>query len=425
MSKFLEHPLIPSLTGAAAVLGTAYFLADQFVTDIPAPARGVMTPSAAEAQAAAPTPSPPLAAPAPDASPDVVLPASFALGREAHPEEIAAWDIDVRPDGLGLPAGSGSVLDGEDLYIDNCASCHGDFGEGSGRWPVLAGGRGTLTSEDPNKTIGSYWPYLSTVWDYVHRAMPFGYAQSLSADETYAITAYLLYLNDVVDDDFVLTRENFLEVPMPNEANFQDDDRLETEFPLFVRDPCMTDCKETVEITARAMVLDVTPETAAARHVHAEEPAAEAGSEAAVEVAAVAEQAVEEPALEVAALAVSRRARSGADRGGRGGIPAVLCLPQGGRGRPERRRAAPERHLRPAGGASRRVPLFARADGQGGRRAGLGRTGAARPPGQAARFHPRHSDVVQRFPQRGRHRGGHRLPAHLLGLTRCARRSLP
>jgi S-disulfanyl-L-cysteine oxidoreductase SoxD len=305
MSKFLEHPLIPSLTGAAAVLGTAYFLADQFVTDIPAPARGVMTPSAAEAQAAAPTPSPPLAAPAPDASPDVVLPASFALGREAHPEEIAAWDIDVRPDGLGLPAGSGSVLDGEDLYIDNCASCHGDFGEGSGRWPVLAGGRGTLTSEDPNKTIGSYWPYLSTVWDYVHRAMPFGYAQSLSADETYAITAYILYLNDIVDDDFVLTRENFLEVPMPNEANFQDDDRLETEFPLFVRDPCMTDCKETVEITARAMVLDVTPETAAARHVHTEEPAAEAGSEAAVEVAAVAEQAVEEPAVEVAAVAVS------------------------------------------------------------------------------------------------------------------------
>lgn len=309
MSKFLEHPLIPSLTGAAAVLGTAYFLADQFVTDIPAPARGVMTPSAAEAQAAAPTPSPPPAASAPDASPDVVLPASFALGREAHPEEIASWDIDIRPDGQGLPAGSGSVLDGEDLYIDNCASCHGDFGEGSGRWPVLAGGQGTLTGEDPNKTVGSYWPYLSTVWDYVHRAMPFGNAQSLSADETYAITAYILYLNDIVDDDFVLTRENFLEVPMPNEANFQDDDRLETEFPLFVRDPCMENCKETVEITARAMVLDVTPETATTRHVHTEEPAAEATTEAppdaAVEVAAVAEEAAEEPAAEVAAVAAS------------------------------------------------------------------------------------------------------------------------
>ncbi len=310
MSKFLEHPLIPSLTGAAAVLGSAYFLADQFVSDMPAPARGVMTPAAAEAQAVAPTPSPPPAA----AVPDAVLPAAFGLGREAHPEEVAAWDIDVRPDGMGLPAGSGSVLDGEDLYIDNCAMCHGDFGEGAGRWPVLAGGQGTLTGEDPNKTIGSYWPYLSTVWDYVHRAMPFGNAQSLSADETYAITAYLLYLNDIVDDDFVLTRENFLEVPMPNAGNFQDDDRLETEFPLFVRDPCMTECKDAVEVTARAMVLDVTPETAAARHVDAEEPVAEgptsdATPDAATEVAAAAvadaDQAVAEPVAEAAAAAAT------------------------------------------------------------------------------------------------------------------------
>ena len=134
----------------------------------------------------------------------------FSLGREATADEIAAWDIDVRPDGLGLPVGSGSVTDGDEIFAEQCASCHGDFGEGVDRWPVLAGGQGTLTDERPEKTIGSYWPYLSTVYDYIHRAMPFGYAQSLEPDQIYAIVAYLLYMNDVVtDDEFVLSNENF------------------------------------------------------------------------------------------------------------------------------------------------------------------------------------------------------------------------
>lgn len=189
----------------------------------------------------------------------------LGLGREALPDEIAAWDIDVRPDGLGLPEGSGDVLTGEELYIQQCASCHGDFGEGIGRWPVLAGGRGTLTNERPVKTIGSYWPYLSTVYDYVHRAMPFGAASTLSDDDVYAITAYLLYLNDIVDDDFVLSKENFLEVEMPNADSFFMDDRQAAEIPAFTAEPCMENCKETVEITARAAVIDVTPEDAVAR----------------------------------------------------------------------------------------------------------------------------------------------------------------
>lgn len=182
------------------------------------------------------------------------------LGRQALPDEIAAWDIDVRPDGLGLPEGRGDVLTGEEVFADKCAVCHGDFGEAVGRWPVLAGGFDTLTDQRPVKTIGSYWPYLSTVFDYVNRAMPFGDAQSLSPDEVYAITAYLLYLNDVVDEEFELSHENFAGLQLPNEAGFFPDDRQETEIPAFSNAPCMEDCKESADILKRAAVLDVTPE---------------------------------------------------------------------------------------------------------------------------------------------------------------------
>lgn len=184
------------------------------------------------------------------------------LGRPALPEEIKAWDIDVRPDGLGLPEGKGSVPQGEELFQNNCAACHGEFGEGAGRWPVLAGGQGTLKSERPEKTIGSFWPYASTVFDYVHRAMPFGAAQTLQPDEVYAIVAYLLYLNDVVPDDYVLSKENFPKVELPNSANFYDDDRETTEKAFWNKNPCMKDCKAKVEITSHARVLDVTPDGA-------------------------------------------------------------------------------------------------------------------------------------------------------------------
>lgn len=215
---------------------------------------------------------------------------TYGLGREALPEEVAAWDIDIRPDGLGLPEGAGSVLDGEEVYLERCASCHGDFAEGAGRWPPLSGGLGSLDSEDPLKTIGSYWPYLSTVWDYIHRAMPFGDAQSLTDDEVYAITAFLLYMNDVVtDDEFVLSHENFAEVRLPNEDGFFMDDREES--PLWgPREVCMTDCAESVEITMRANILDVTPEDAAARE---EREAAAAGEEMTEEAAT--EEPAEDP----------------------------------------------------------------------------------------------------------------------------------
>ena len=146
-----------------------------------------------------------------------------------------------------------------------------------GRWPVLAGGQNSLTRDRPVKTIGSYWPYLSTVWDYVNRAMPFGDAQSLSADEVYALTAYLLYLNDIVDDDFELSSENFTEVRLPNEDNFYPDDRESLEYTSFTRDVCMENCKDSVEITMRAAVLDVTPEETKARQLRDAVAAAKQG----------------------------------------------------------------------------------------------------------------------------------------------------
>ncbi|MXN65626.1 c-type cytochrome [Stappia sp. GBMRC 2046] len=185
----------------------------------------------------------------------------FGIGREATKDEVAAWDIDVRPDGTGLPDGSGTVADGEEIFAERCAVCHGDFGEGVDRWPVLAGGQDTLSSDRPVKTIGSYWPYLSTVYDYINRAMPFGEAQSLTPDEVYAITAYLLYMNDVVtDDEFELSKENFTDIHLPNEENFFEDPRPDTA-TLKDGEPCMSGCKEKVEITMRARVLDVTPDT--------------------------------------------------------------------------------------------------------------------------------------------------------------------
>ncbi|MCV2868747.1 c-type cytochrome [Defluviimonas sp. WL0002] len=184
----------------------------------------------------------------------------MGLGRPALPEEIAAWDVSVLPDGTGLPKGEGDVLTGEEVFADKCASCHGEFAEGLDSWPVLAGGEGTLQHRRPVKTIGSYWPYLSTVFDYVHRSMPFGAAQTVSTDEAYAITAFLLYSNGLVEDDYVLSNENFTENTLPNADGFYPDDRAESEYPLFSGEGCMSDCGPEVKVTKRAVDLNVTPE---------------------------------------------------------------------------------------------------------------------------------------------------------------------
>jgi cytochrome c len=187
---------------------------------------------------------------------------AFGFGRPATPEEIAGWDIDVRPDGVGLPVGRGTVKDGEALYVERCAACHGEFGESSGRWPIVSGGAGTLASHDPVKSIGSYWPYASTVIDYIRRTMPYGNAQSLANDELYAVTAYVLYLNDVIkEEDFELSNENFRTIKLPNEPNFYEDDREAVERAFWKKEPCMVDCLPgEAKVIGQARALDVTPE---------------------------------------------------------------------------------------------------------------------------------------------------------------------
>ena len=170
--------------------------------------------------------------------------APFGLGRAALPEEIAAWDVDVMPDGRGLPEGQGDVLTGEAIFTEKCAACHGDFAEGRGNWPALAGGQDTLADADPVKTVGSYWPHLSTSFDYIRRSMPYGDAGTLTADEVYAIVAYILYSNDLVAEEFTLSKDNFTAVQIPNADGFLRDDRDTTELPRWQVAPCMADCKE-------------------------------------------------------------------------------------------------------------------------------------------------------------------------------------
>jgi cytochrome c len=187
-------------------------------------------------------------------------PRNYGIGHVASPEQLAGWDIDVRPDGQGAPPGRGSVKDGEKVYMEKCAACHGEFGESAGRWPQIAQGKGTLATHDPVKTVGSYYPYLSSAFDYIRRAMPFGDAESLTNDELYAVVAYVLNLNDIVDDNFVLSKETWAQVKMPNSGGFFDDDRETSEKAFWNPDPCMKDCRGQAAITGRAMSIDVTPD---------------------------------------------------------------------------------------------------------------------------------------------------------------------
>ena len=183
----------------------------------------------------------------------------FNLGSIATTEEVLGWDIDVRPDGLGAPLGSGNAIDGEEIYAEVCAGCHGDFGEGMDRWPELVGGEGTLDTHDPLKTTGSYWPYASTVYDYIYRAMPFGMSQSLTVDETYQIVAFILNMNDIIEDDFVLSNENIGDIEMPNRDGFMLPDPR-PDVANLGKKPCMSDCNVPLKIIGKARDIDVTPE---------------------------------------------------------------------------------------------------------------------------------------------------------------------
>lgn len=161
----------------------------------------------------------------------------YGIGKPASEREIAGWNIDIAPDGKGLPKGSGSVAQGKTVYDAQCASCHGPKGEGK---PAdrLVGGRGTLASGKAVRTIGSFWPYATTVYDYVFRAMPYNAPQSLTPDQVYAVTAYLLHLNGIVGADAVMDAGALPKVQMPNRAGFTFDTRPDT-----ANVPCRVDCR--------------------------------------------------------------------------------------------------------------------------------------------------------------------------------------
>jgi cytochrome c len=143
------------------------------------------------------------------------------LGRAAAAEEIAAWDISIPPSGAGLPAGSGSVKQGAAVYVANCQACHGEKGAGKPA-DALVGGIGTLASNNPVRTVGSYWPYATTLFDYVRRAMPTTAPMSLTNDEVYAVSAYILNLNGIIAADAVMNAQTLPQVKMPNRDGFVD-----------------------------------------------------------------------------------------------------------------------------------------------------------------------------------------------------------
>lgn len=148
----------------------------------------------------------------------------FGFGQPANVADIEAWDLDIDRDGRKLPPGSGSVAQGRTVFADQCASCHGVKGEG-GVGDRLVGGQGSLASAKPIKTVGSFWPYAPTLFDYIRRAMPLNAPQSLTNGEVYAVSAYVLNLNGLVPDDAVLDAASLAAVRMPNRDGFVTDPR--------------------------------------------------------------------------------------------------------------------------------------------------------------------------------------------------------
>jgi S-disulfanyl-L-cysteine oxidoreductase SoxD len=186
-------------------------------------------------------------------------PGHYGYGTPATADQIAGWDIDARPDGVGLPPGSGSAEKGANVYAEQCTPCHGTFGEGEGRYPKLAGGEGTLTGERPEPSVGSYWPFAVTLFDYINRAMPFQAPHSLSSDDVYALTAYVLHINNIVANNFIADRDSLPKVKMPNHDNFiWQDPRPDTSAK-----ECMKDCADpkSVKIESTAEGKGLTPRT--------------------------------------------------------------------------------------------------------------------------------------------------------------------
>jgi S-disulfanyl-L-cysteine oxidoreductase SoxD len=174
-----------------------------------------------------------------------------ALGRAVTPAEMVSWDIDVRPDGTGLPPGRGSVADGQGIYDAQCASCHGTFGE-STDFIALTGGIGSLATDTPQRTVGSKLNYATTLWDYINRAMPFNNSKTLTVNEVYAVTAYVLNLNEIVPAEAVLDEQTLPQVRMPNREGFTTAHGMQQVAgkPDVVNRPCMQACATTAAISS-------------------------------------------------------------------------------------------------------------------------------------------------------------------------------
>lgn len=155
---------------------------------------------------------------------------ALGLGRSATPDEISAWNIDANPSGEGLPLGRGTAAQGATVYASKCARCHGPTGV-EGPMDRLVGGQQTLTSTSPVKTVGSYWPYATTLYDYIYRAMPFDAPQSLTADEVYAVIAWLLHENGITEVDTVIDAHTLPQIHMPNRHGFVPDPRPDVRGP--------------------------------------------------------------------------------------------------------------------------------------------------------------------------------------------------
>jgi S-disulfanyl-L-cysteine oxidoreductase SoxD len=147
-------------------------------------------------------------------------PAAFGIGRPATVHDIARIDITVLPDGAGLPPGRGTARQGAPIYAEKCAACHGDKGQGVGDSPALVGGIGTLAGKEPLLTVGSYWPTATTIFDYIRRAMPYQSAGEISDDEVYALTAWLLSANGIIQPSDSMDRDRLPRVRMPNRDGF-------------------------------------------------------------------------------------------------------------------------------------------------------------------------------------------------------------
>jgi S-disulfanyl-L-cysteine oxidoreductase SoxD len=151
--------------------------------------------------------------------------ARYAVGRAATPADFAKHDYLVGPKGTGLPKGRGTAMEGRAIYMQSCVACHGLRGEGVNDYPPLVGGQGSLKTDKPLPTVGSYWPYATTVWDYVNRAMPYQNPGTLKTDEVYAVTAYLLAMNRIMSEAFELNERTLPTVKMPNREGFVSDPR--------------------------------------------------------------------------------------------------------------------------------------------------------------------------------------------------------